>query len=188
MLTKKELTDLIYLEYRVQEAANHVASIVKEWDPDLGRDEGRVWWDHEFEDEKDLSKGMIIYGSVSSFDAELLCKTDEELHKYVECKKEEHRRWVEAREKEKQLEKERAIQEREEKNEKFSKMSKSELLRYLKVPEELIRQVELEERESEKIEALNEDTPSEIEIQESNNVVFNYRGENTKLVINNTEI
>ena len=189
MLTREELTTFMHLEYKIQDVANHVASIVKEWDPDLGIDENNTWWEVEANDEKDLSKGYHVHGCESGFDAELLCKTDEELHEYVEYRKEQHRLWVAAREKEKQLEEERCARERKERYERFSKMSRSELLRYLNVPEELVKQVELEEGKIKKIRTINDDDGfiPDTEVWESDSVTLDYSGVSTKLTINNTE-
>ena len=79
MLTKEELNTFLTLEFKVQDSANHVASILKRWEEDYGKDENNTWWELEPRDEQDFSKGVAVHGCESSFPADLLCKTDEEL-------------------------------------------------------------------------------------------------------------
>ena len=138
MLTKEEINTFITLEYKVQDTANHVASIVKEWDPDLGKDENNTWWEIEFNDEKDPSKGYYVHGYEANFPGELLCMTDEELHAYVEHQKEQVRLWREARERMARIEEEMRQQEKQNRYQRLLRMSKKELLAELGLPEQMI--------------------------------------------------
>ena len=133
MIAKEELTTFMHLEYKIQDAANHVASIMKEWDPDLGIDENNTWWEVEADDEEGLSKGYYVCGCESGFDAELLCKTDEELHEYIAYKKEQYRLWKEARKKMAQTEKEISEQNKIDRINGLKQMSREELLKELGV-------------------------------------------------------
>ena len=137
MLTKEEINTFITLEYKLQDTANHVASIVKEWDLDLGKDENNTWWDIEFNDEKDLSKGYYVHGCEANFPGELLCMTDEELHAYIEQEREQARRQKEAWARQKQLEEELREQERQKYYQKCRQMSREELLAELRIPKEV---------------------------------------------------
>ena len=137
MLTKEELNTFLTLEFKVQDSANHVASILKEWEEDYGKDENNTWWELEPEDEKDFSKRVAVHGCESSFLADLLCMTDEELYAYIEQQKEKERLWLEARRIQAQVEEEARQQEKQRYYQRCRQMSKKELLAELGIPKEV---------------------------------------------------
>lgn len=139
MLTKEELNTFLTLEFKVQDSANHVASVLKEWEEDYGKDENNTWWELEPKDEKDFSKGVGVHGCESSFSADLLCKTDEELYAYIEQQKEKERLWLEARRIQAKVEEEMRQQEKQKRYQRLLRMSKKELLTELGVPEQWLQ-------------------------------------------------
>ena len=145
MITKDDITRLrrIFKE-ALEERAPYIATIFKGYDSDF---EDAQYWDMEYDpDDKYLESGFRVYCSgvglfgddIVSFDAKWLSATDEELHQYVQGILDERQRAKEERE--------RKLKEEEENKKKadmeyyihLCAMTKKNLLRKLRVPDEVI--------------------------------------------------